>query len=502
MFDAFVNVAEPTSKKNINLLEESQDGTLTTDQYKLLRPVFDDQLREITKAITGWFQKHQPRSTGGELLSLTRDQLETLNGPANSIEIDLLWMLDRQREDIRITKIELESIELSEPLPQSAQNLSLEYLHDGLSRVRRGGRLFLFRSGEYRIQTGDSGRSDVSDKIAWRTDVKYNPRPKPREEKLTWTESKLDPEAESLIRYLIGADDKGQSSMLSFRPSTWTRLTVSRSGNYGGGIENLTLNIHYVYYGVKRELSTVVVKVADEARPFIRCDTLDLNQRGDGEGTFVRTFDKGVTASVTLNAPTQYGQRAFQEWRIGDKPAGGSPADPSLTLDLSKSPNFLVEAVFAPTSYVPVNDKDEQWPACPVGWDFDDWVFVNHTKKSLLIDRIDRGPLGGGELAALVNEPQGTSLVKLSLEKLALNPGESAKLSVCVNPIDAPGADAVGFGFKDSSGAFDSYGVYFGKDGKRITTRRSKDYRRWTEAAVAFDLDLDNRTIVFARPTA
>jgi hypothetical protein len=498
MFDAFVNMVEPISKKKVNLMEDSEDGTLTADQFKLLRPVFDDQLREITRQIIDWFQKHQARSTGSELLPLTEKQLETLNGPAQSVEIDLLWLLDRQREDIRITKIELSSINLAEPLPDAAKNLSLEYLHDGLSRVRRGGKLFLFRSGEYRVAGTEGNKNqgaDVSDKIAWRTDVKYNPKPKTNEEKLTWQESKLDPEAESLIRYLIGADDKGQSSMLSFRPSAWTRLTVSRSGNYSGGIDNLTLNVNYVYYGVKRDLSTVVVKVADDAKPLIHCDTLDLNKRGDSQGTFVRTFDKNLTDSVTLRAPARYGQRALLGWKNGDKFVDPSKSDPSLTLELGKSPSFLVEAVFAPTQFVPVNDKDEQWPACPVGWSFDDWVFVNRSSKALTIDRIRLNGEPAEGYTPAVNEPQGTNYVKLSFEKLALQPGESAKVSVCINPEarGALGTEHVGFMWQDG------YGVYFDAGGQMNGLRKWKDNRA-TDVPEAFDLDRENRTIAFARP--
>ena len=71
-------------------------------------------------------------------------------------------------------------------------------MHDGLSRVRRGGRLYLFRSGRYRVAKAGDRDATVSDKIAWRTDVKYNPKPKTPDEKLTWDESKVDPEAESL----------------------------------------------------------------------------------------------------------------------------------------------------------------------------------------------------------------------------------------------------------------------------------------------------------------
>jgi hypothetical protein len=375
-------------------------------------------------------------------------------------------------------------------------------MHDGLSRVRRGGKLFLFRSGEYRIAGGDKNplTGEVSDKVAWRTDVKYNPRPKKGEEKLTWKESEVDPEAESLIRYLIGAEDKGQSSMLSFRPSAWTRLAVSRSGNYGGGIDHLTLKVHYVYYGVDKKLSTMVVKVADEAKPFIGCDTFDLNQRRDGQGSFVRTFDKNTTGSVTLNAPSRYGQRAFQGWKVGDKPVDGLNGKPSLTLDLSKSPNFLVEAVYAPTEYVPINDKGEAWPACPVGWGFDDWVFVNRTDKALTVNRIDVPLPANQSYVPVVNEPQGSNYVKLSFERLNLMPGESTKLSVCINP-DAQGITSmnnVGFVWK----AKDDYVVFFDQTGRLNVLWRGAGDNRWVEAAGAFDLDRENRTVAFARPTS
>ena len=122
----FVNVTEPGTDKSVNLLEESTNGTLTPEQFKLLRPIFYDQLRKATKQITGWYQKHQARYTGSKVLTLTEEQVKDLNGQSQSTEFDLLWSLDRQREDICITKIELESINLLEPFPTTAHNLSLE----------------------------------------------------------------------------------------------------------------------------------------------------------------------------------------------------------------------------------------------------------------------------------------------------------------------------------------------------------------------------------------
>jgi hypothetical protein len=519
LFDAFVvMVVEKDGKSTtVKPLSESSNGMLTADQYQSLSAVFEDQLREIAKRIIGWYQEHKGRRLSSLLVELTPNQVETLNSEAKRVEIDLLWELDRQQEDVRITGIEADSVGFAEPLPTRAANLSLEYVHDGVSKLRRDGQLYLFRSGQYRIEgkvkkkgsdtSGPKSAGDSRTDIHWGTKVTYNPNPGENKPKLTVTTTEPDPEEESLVRYLIGADTSDQSPMMSFRPGAWARLAVKRSGAESAKIKHLTLKVNYVFQSVNDDrYSTVAVRVVGEAQPYIRSTALDANGRGDGVGSFLRTFNKNRN-KVTLTAPSRYGRRMFLGWRIGagageDVPFLDKDLTPGqdLVLDLRKSPDYVVGPVYAPVNFVPVNGEGEDWPACPVGWVFDDWVFLNNSKASIQIRKIDVDPFKDvfpdkGGFAPVVSEPQGTNITKLSFNRLTLLPRESARLSVCINP-EFPDVPQVQVNFVwQESGSQTYYCFYFDGKGRAKWGRKWQD--SWTTAEQAFDFDATNRTLTF-----
>jgi hypothetical protein len=472
------------------LLTKSEDGMLDDKQYTILSSVFEAQLKMITKEIISWYQSNHGKDEEHFVITLTPTQIETLNGPDKRVELDLLWRLDPRREDIRITRIETDAnnIRLVRPLPKAPATLSLDYVHDGLTKLRRNGRLYLFRSGQYQIEgsaDGDHPNADMRKDIHWGTTVTYTP-PDPEQkivEKFDVAPTKPDQQDESLVRHLIGAPINGQSPMLAFRPGAWTGLVVQRSGVDDLKIAALTLTVHNVCLPINSSYKTVTVKVTDDAQPYIRCDKPDQNGRGDGVGTFVRTFDKKTTTKVTLNAPAAYGKRAFRGWRQGSAVTRNEPiidkdlsTRQSYTLDLGSGSDYYVEAVYAPVNEIPVNDEGEPWPASPVGWRFDDWVLVNRTKKPLAIERI-RLSFVFLEPTCLpaVNEPRGSADVKFSFEKLSLLPGESTKISVCSNPEakQFSGLTNVGFSWHDS------YAVFFDARGELV----HEGYKKWTPAS-------------------
>jgi hypothetical protein len=240
-------------------------------------------------------------------------------------------------------------------------------------------KIILFRSGQYRIEgkpkrksTSESsnlrgGASSRTD-IHWGSKVTYNPNPSDNKPKLTVTTTEPDPEEESLVRYLIGAPTTEKSPMMSFRPGAWTALAVKRSGADSAKIKNLTLKVHYVFQSVDDAVFTTVgVKVADDAQPYIRCTVPDANGRTDGVGSFLRTFKKNKNR-VTVTAPWRYGNRRFRGWHVGTDPGEEGPLrDEQLTLsqsvelNLQKIPYHVLGAVFAPVNFEPVNDKGEGW---------------------------------------------------------------------------------------------------------------------------------------------
>jgi hypothetical protein len=352
LFDSFVSVVVKKDGKDVTLepLKESEDGMLTPAQFDAISSVFRNQLRDIGAKIIDWYQKHPPRRTGLLPVSLTDKQLEILNAKGK-VELDLLPRLNRQREDIRITSVETGSVKLAAPFPTATEGFSLTYRHDGISRIRRGGWLFLFRSGQYQVSGPGEATPEQyrDDKVHWISDVEYDPAKK-EDKRLKITETQVDTEETSLVRNLIAGNQDEKNPLLSFRPSAWTRLLISRSGEYDGKITGLTLKINFVGHSVDQRLKTVVVMGPDEIQPLIRCEPLDVNQCGDGYGSFVRTFDHLTSGEVTLKAPARYGQRSFLGWRMGREGGTGDDSplikDRTLVLMLDKN-DYLIQPIYS-----------------------------------------------------------------------------------------------------------------------------------------------------------
>lgn len=315
MFDAFAK-----------MLASSQDGSLAAEQYQSLRSVFEDQLEKIAESLIDWYQKHKPKSGGAFLVSLTPGQIQALNQDAGKASINLMEMgyLFLDQEDIRITDIKTHGVNLIDPPKGMSVNVKLEYRHSGVSILRRGGQLFAFRSGDYSAATKSEGQSYSNDHMYWGTTISHDSG-----EKTSLTPIKPDPAEESLIRHLLqGIDAKGRdvSPLIQYQPSAWTDIAIRRTVSprtYAGKIDRLDLEIEYVYHPIPDRLQTLYVYVPGGMKPCIRCNTTDLNNRTDGYGSFLRTFDASRVREIRLTAPAAYGKCRFMGWRrLGEEVAG------------------------------------------------------------------------------------------------------------------------------------------------------------------------------------
>lgn len=485
-----------------NALKTSPDGTLSSNEYDKLRAIFEDQLSEVGKTIIQWYQSHAAKHTGNLRVNLTKEQIATLNKD-DEVELDLLWALDSLREDIRITGIETAAVQLAQQ-PTEIRDFSIEYRHDGISRIRAGGLLYLFRTGQYRIASGKgepTADQYRNDKTYWTSDITYNPPPVPSpgaRGTLTIEESKIDASEESLIRKLIKGNADEKNPLLSFRPSAWTKLMITRSGNYKGDLTSLTLNVKYVFNRVSERLSTLVVKGDHDNAPLIRCEPLDVNQCGDGYGSFVRTYDKEISGNVTLRAPARYAQRSFVGWRVGTSEQPGSGAlrpDPLLKLDLKKR-DQRVEAVYETASGVPVEEDKNVWPPAPAGWNRDDWTLTNKSPREIRLATVNAIETVMKEVDIVVNEPLGDHIIKLSFDRVEVQPGGMVRISVATNPAERRGDRAwIRFEWNDGrEGAEGNFNVYFAMDGSVSSRRKRYDQE---SAVEEIGLDVANRVLTF-----
>ena len=308
------------------------DGTLSDTQYEKLRGIFDAQLQDIVEKIIDGYQGNGFGRENEFQVQLTKSQLQMLN-EKKEITLDPMQMasLDLQRDKIRLMAIATEAVELS-GMPNKNVSVSLTYEHDGISRMRAGGRLYLFRSGV-------SSTTATRQRMFWETVIDYDSGAK----HLKWKESAVDQAAESLIEYLIDkvakSDTKKKTNtetLLSYRPSPWAKITLRcQETNFNYKIDKLVLKFSYVANLVDGNLTTVLVRMGRGAERMIHCDSYDVNRRSDGAGTFLRTFRRGT--KITLDVPDE----DFEGWEIGKQPKPKGPLE--LTLG---NPAYIVKANF------------------------------------------------------------------------------------------------------------------------------------------------------------
>lgn len=155
MFDEFSKCLPGGAKvkpDSRDYLPPRAQGDLTEKDHRRLSGVFEDQPRGVTGTIIDYYPSNAPRYEGKFGFELSETQLETLNAHGR---LDLMQpgYHDFDREGIRISKIEASEVEPSNPPETAIVNVGLTYCHEGVSRLRRGGRLYLFRTGRYRVWT-------------------------------------------------------------------------------------------------------------------------------------------------------------------------------------------------------------------------------------------------------------------------------------------------------------------------------------------------------------
>lgn len=316
-----------------DMLPSSKDGSLTEGDFNKLKAVFEDQLKTVTTPIIDWFVNHPPKQGSKLFISLTEDQIKELNSSSKFVNINLMDMgyLDLRQEDIRITDMKAKDVKVIDPPLDKAVNVNLTYKHSGESTIRRGGSLFLFRTGS----SSATSSSYIDDHLFWGTSININNGNK------ELTPMKPDPAEESLIKYLTAGENRDTSPLLNYRPSAWADIKVQRSAtplSFAGKVNSLVLEIDYVFHSVIESISTLYVNVHGGIKPYIQCSVVDLNGHSDGTGNFLRSYNSKNTKKVVLKAPAKFGGLQFIGWETADKVEGNKPMKffPLLLFESSK----------------------------------------------------------------------------------------------------------------------------------------------------------------------
>jgi len=475
-------------------LTESENGTLTDTQLKTLKTVFRDQVKEDILKVIDLYQGNAPSLGGSFDVSLTEAELKTLNtSDDNRLDLDLMQRggLDLHQDNMRITKVQATTVEVANP--EAGVTVNLEFFHDGFSRLRKFGQQFLFRAGDYSVApSGGAGNERGSGQMAhrlWGANVKYDGKTQKIEDMIP------DPAAGSLLRYLIGDENRSKEGSLYFRPAAWSGLQIRLSTvpiGAKGALKKLTLTVHYVSDATPDSLSTVLVRQFDDAN-LVRCSAEDLNGCSDGQGTFLRTFAKNATPKVTFRVPAQKAERNFIHWRRIAGQNEDFVTQTSIELDLKKTSAYTLEPIYAKEKSKP--DSPTAWPKCTTGWESMDWIVANRTKDTFKVKEVDAFPYTAPMAVPVPETPHGSNIARFSIQQVEIPPGGQVRLSICINPQDPhyPGYPAQLRSFWERSDG-QGYTIYF--NGKGGVHARLKDAEQ-RKAEDEITVDEANHTLTF-----
>ncbi len=130
------------------------------------------------------------------------------------------------------------------------------------------------------------------------------------------------------------------------RPGADAALTLTKSVNAPEDlvIDSLRFDVSYDFYRQPGTLTSLTVRVSEDGLlPYFLVSGSDENDRGDGRGSFYRSY--ASPTNVTVEAPTTYGSWEFEKWtdRWGNDLFGGPMTDPQLELLLDNDPGTICD---------------------------------------------------------------------------------------------------------------------------------------------------------------
>lgn len=328
-------------KEFTKLLGDSKDGSLTQQQYESIKGVFEAQLNDIISEVidTLTLNVRPPNLTIS--VSLSPRQVARLNRDGqldiNLMEMGYLFPTD---DDVRIVNIKTTAVDLIDIPKGKAVNVRLEYRHSGISTLRKYGRQFMFRTGDYRLPSGNKLQPDDSyrnNKMLWGTNIKVDLHGNQEPEPIV-----PSPTTQSLLHHLLQSrkgDGETGAALEYYRPSVWADISIRKTATpepFKGEIKNLNLEVTYDYLTTPDHIYSVYIATPGGVMPIISSDTVDMNHRNDGRGNFLRTYDSQQVSSVVFTAPETFGSHTFMGWKIladvvPPNPDGSLPLTPLMT---------------------------------------------------------------------------------------------------------------------------------------------------------------------------
>lgn len=322
MFDKLVALAEA---------DPSGDGRLSGRDFAQLKGIYEEQVALIAESLVDRYNREPHGWTDPFTYALTANQIDSLNR-GEPVAVNLAeGCFSQDREDAQINEMHIDMKVSGAARPNDT--FSLRVTHSGVSRMKRGTDVFLFRHNNisslnpfqrdhpFRWQAQyDSNTGEVTERSPGRGDV-------------------------SLLRFLLdlrGASDVDAKVNLFTRAGLWSDFTLQRSDSGAGTlaryrIEEVMLHGSYDYRDQPGNLMSLDVSTANtEVHPVIKADRTDFAGRRDGVRRFHRTYGRNPGSQVALTAPDWYGYWKFDRWTDCEGNELGTNATLALPLDANK----------------------------------------------------------------------------------------------------------------------------------------------------------------------
>ncbi len=327
------------------LVESTNSHVLSAEEFDRLKGLYVDELREIVSQTFAPLNVNAPERSQPASFSLVPEELEQLNRDGRLvINLRDKGFFASATENIRIVDLRTSRLDVR-PVGGSIGGVALcfvDFEHQGISRLTRGGQSFLFRHYQ----------TEAVNPITWNAQFDGIAQ--------AVTHSVPSPAGESLIRTLINQpnDDK---LLLYSRPSADADILITKTVSTDNGInlviDALSVQVQYEFFNTTSTRPELTVNVLDDLQPVIIVSQTDLNGRRDGQGDFRRVYASG--APVTLQAPARYGGRAFDRWLVNHQPRAAG----AVSLTLTMTAPTLVEARYVdlpspPTIVLPPEDLE------------------------------------------------------------------------------------------------------------------------------------------------
>jgi hypothetical protein len=354
LFDEFRDLADATDS----------DGTLSQDEFNVLKGLYTAALSEVTAAIFDELQSTPPEDTLFASFELTPGELDKLNA-AGQVIINLRdrGIFARDMENIRI--VDLRTLVLQVHPEKTGEyganaQMWLTFEHSGDSLINSNGQMYWFTHYN----------SENVNPIAWTTAYDaFGVVSTDREEQCrvydefrgegSICESTISAANESLLAYLLSEDGKDTTDLMKYsRPAAWANILVkkevSTSSGEGMVLDKLRIDLQYDFYKKSPNHKDLEIFVLGDITPAIFLDDesgslRDANGRGDGRGDFLRVF--GPDQEVIVEASQRFGTWEFDYWRVE-----GGEIDPSPIIDVKLTEHTRLEAVYLNTD--PNADSD------------------------------------------------------------------------------------------------------------------------------------------------